>query len=607
MSKVRNITPLPPANFTPEVGNYKTLQPFRYWCQKVLPLVYDDSLSYYELLCKIVDYLNKTMEDVETLHDDVINLHKVYEELQSYVNDYFSTLDVQQEINNKLDELVNSGKFDAILDNYFKKKANTYLTANDMIRDNSLTVGNFCITQGFYSVNDNGNGMYFITDTPDTEILCLKLNNGLFARLWCDNYTINLRQLGVNSSTDIGKIINNLLSIKPYKWYALYLPYGSYTLNTTIIIDGVTNFKIYGDSGSTTINCTVDAIRIYGGDKCVIEHLLFTGNTYNTGYSLSDKNFNSQKDRSGNTELNDCVFSNFLIGVNIDAPSGYNMFNRVQVNRIPEKGIAVEIGKNYNNTTGILPNFIYFTNCNFDAHATPNATCSAIVIHCGQYITFDKCDIANFMTSTAVIIDDDVNSIYDISFVNTQFFSNKNHVNVKRTTTKVFTNIRFLGCVFSSSINSANGIIAEPDYLINCFIVEGCTFIGAEASWNNMLQFNNNVTLSVNCGTNVSNPFKHNILPKIDKIIASPNWLYGKTTVTKDVEKGKSVSLTVGSSTGWKKISEVSPLTTVHNYNKNDGCQFGGITVNEDSNTATLTAYAYAENAGTIKVSLSVL
>ena len=102
MSNVRSITPNDPANFTPEMGNYKTLQPFRYWCQKVLPLVYDDSLSYYELLCKVVDYLNKTMEDVETLHGDVTNIHTAYKELQIYVNNYFSTLDVQEEINNKL-------------------------------------------------------------------------------------------------------------------------------------------------------------------------------------------------------------------------------------------------------------------------------------------------------------------------------------------------------------------------------------------------------------------------------------------------------------------------------------------------------------------------
>ena len=46
------------------IRNYHTLRPFRFWCQKVLPLVYDDSLSYYELLCKVVAYLNNTREDL---------------------------------------------------------------------------------------------------------------------------------------------------------------------------------------------------------------------------------------------------------------------------------------------------------------------------------------------------------------------------------------------------------------------------------------------------------------------------------------------------------------------------------------------------------------
>lgn len=31
----------------------------RYWCQTVLPAVYDDSLSYYELLCRISSKLNE--------------------------------------------------------------------------------------------------------------------------------------------------------------------------------------------------------------------------------------------------------------------------------------------------------------------------------------------------------------------------------------------------------------------------------------------------------------------------------------------------------------------------------------------------------------------
>ena len=42
-------------------GNF----PFKFWCHKVLPLVYDDSLSYYEFLCKIAKLVNDISEHNE--------------------------------------------------------------------------------------------------------------------------------------------------------------------------------------------------------------------------------------------------------------------------------------------------------------------------------------------------------------------------------------------------------------------------------------------------------------------------------------------------------------------------------------------------------------
>ena len=104
-----------PANFNPNVEIPAKVESFRFWCQKVLPLVYDDSLSYYELLCKVVVYLNNTIADVNTLGTDVDNLNKAFIKLQDYVNNYFSTLDVQEEINKKLDEMVEDGTFDKLL------------------------------------------------------------------------------------------------------------------------------------------------------------------------------------------------------------------------------------------------------------------------------------------------------------------------------------------------------------------------------------------------------------------------------------------------------------------------------------------------------------
>ena len=140
----RDIVKKDPADFTPTLGNYTDLQPFRFWCQKVLPLVYDDSLSYYELLCKVVDYLNKTMEDVGVLEGDVTELHEAYKKLQGYVNDYFSTLDVQEEINSKLDIMAENGELTKLiaplLPNLIADWLSKNITPTTPVIDKTLTI-----------------------------------------------------------------------------------------------------------------------------------------------------------------------------------------------------------------------------------------------------------------------------------------------------------------------------------------------------------------------------------------------------------------------------------------------------------------------------------
>ena len=98
-----------PAEFTPNYVDTQYVSGFKVWCQKVLPLVYDDSLSYYETLCNVVSFLNKVIESTNASTENVSNLHKAYTQLQAYVNSYFQSLSVQNEINNKLDQMANSG------------------------------------------------------------------------------------------------------------------------------------------------------------------------------------------------------------------------------------------------------------------------------------------------------------------------------------------------------------------------------------------------------------------------------------------------------------------------------------------------------------------
>lgn len=109
---------------------WKELKPFVFWCSKVLPTVFDESMTYYEALCQVHEILNNVITDVNLLNqaykDFVDTANTNYEqfvqqitakvqELETYMNSYFDNLDVQKEINNKLDEMLNNGTLTNII------------------------------------------------------------------------------------------------------------------------------------------------------------------------------------------------------------------------------------------------------------------------------------------------------------------------------------------------------------------------------------------------------------------------------------------------------------------------------------------------------------
>ena len=64
------------------------LSTFKFWCYKVLPLVYDDSLSYYEVLCKVVDYINKLIEQDKIFGDELTKLKEDLTTVQNWIDNY---------------------------------------------------------------------------------------------------------------------------------------------------------------------------------------------------------------------------------------------------------------------------------------------------------------------------------------------------------------------------------------------------------------------------------------------------------------------------------------------------------------------------------------
>lgn len=69
----------------PSITWPNTFKPFRLYCQKVLPAVYDDSLSYYELICKIAKHLGDALEAINEINDDIQAIYEYLEEIQAWI------------------------------------------------------------------------------------------------------------------------------------------------------------------------------------------------------------------------------------------------------------------------------------------------------------------------------------------------------------------------------------------------------------------------------------------------------------------------------------------------------------------------------------------
>ena len=82
-----------------------TVSTLKYWCYKVLPLVYDDSLSYYELLCKVVSKLNELIEKYASFDDMVEEIQSAIDALQKQI-DEFDTSYIEKLIKDKLSNMI---------------------------------------------------------------------------------------------------------------------------------------------------------------------------------------------------------------------------------------------------------------------------------------------------------------------------------------------------------------------------------------------------------------------------------------------------------------------------------------------------------------------
>lgn len=295
--------------------DYKRLHPFKWFILENYPFLEDsiDVLTNYQLFCKLGEMYNKQVNAINTLGVQVETL-----------TDWFDDLDVQDEINNKLDEMAESGELEEIISSYLNSNAILgFNTVSDMKSAENLIDGSYAKTLGFYEINDGGDATYKIRTITNDDvvdnmlIISLDVSNELIAELILDE-NVNVKQLGAKGDGETDDTLSIQKAIDTEK--NVYLPNGTYLISDTL--QGGTRTHISGeDKSNTTIKYNVQEqngkyiLRV--GERSVIENINLNGpytstdiSTY-TNFKVSGINLTS----SPYCVLRNCRFSFLHYGV----------------------------------------------------------------------------------------------------------------------------------------------------------------------------------------------------------------------------------------------------------------------------------------------------
>lgn len=225
-----------------EEYKYK-LQPFKFWTLQNFPFIESadfDSLTNYEIMCKIVDYLNKVIDNTNTSETNVENA-------VDYINNFFDNLDVQDEIDNKLDEMTEDGTLDNIINQQIFGELNDAVSTNtsniNTLHNQVLSLENdvsLMTDKKFVLIGDS----YLEGYTPDGTVNSW----GYYFKqyLGLNNSQVTTSYQGGASfagSNPFSTLVSNLQTDEDVTDVIVGGGYNDRTFNRTQILTGMTTFK----------------------------------------------------------------------------------------------------------------------------------------------------------------------------------------------------------------------------------------------------------------------------------------------------------------------------------------------------------------------------
>ena len=346
----------PNSNEHLEVPTMKVI-PLKKICMTIgeLPTAYVETMTYYEMLLWFIAYLrdniipvvNGNGEAVEELQNVVMSLQNYINEfkdsidedvenLETYINNYFDNLDVQEEINNKLDQMLEDGVLEQIIEQFLQLTSLIcFDNVADMKASTNLANGSYAKTLGYYSVNDGGEGLYKVRTITNDDIVdegsIIALNDNTLIAELIYNDTLNVKCFGVKGDNinDEYTNINKALTFAKNNQLKLYFPTGEYICNDTLVID-VRHVEIYGDGKNKTIiyfnkqNSTF--INLQASHTEIHDIQFYGGWTSGNQYCIKnvDENVISARNRFKNMKIR-----NFQNGIYITNYSDCNIISGV--------------------------------------------------------------------------------------------------------------------------------------------------------------------------------------------------------------------------------------------------------------------------------------
>ena len=413
-----------------------------------IPTTFENSLSWYQAIKYVLNYLiENVLPAIDNNNDNLNSLYEFYKEIVDYVNNYFDDLDLQDEINNKLDIMANDGTLQEIIKDYISYNSIlSFDTLNDLKLANNLLNGDYANTGGYFVPNDGGHALYKIRNVADGDVIddifIISLNNQLVAELILNNNnTLNLLQAGISQDTDILLNTSKLEKIidKFKNGGTIIVPEQEILIDKVVINDDINSLTIKGETSQRLCilsSNTEDYMFQFNGSTQALkfENLQLKCNDISSGIKLAGASNMSLK--LWDTTLYNCMNGIyalkliyldarfFSIGVSTNATNeNFGMYYKgYEYNRFENCAMQVNGNNSHNQNVTLLhiedSNYTWIKNCEFAKTGG-----KAIHLHAnnGQvYHTYiDNCIL--YRTHTGFYLETTNYSINNLQLLNNNF------------------------------------------------------------------------------------------------------------------------------------------------------------------------------------------